>query len=294
MMRILLFILTNLSVMIIFGIILFITGIKSSSSFGLIIMSGVFGFGGSIISLLLSKYIAINSVNAKIIKNPKNDIENWLFNTIKLQSQKANIGTPDIAIYDAEDINAFATGPKKNSALIAVSTGLLNNMSKKEAEAVLAHEISHISNGDMITMTLIQGVVNTFVIFLSRVISKFIVNLFSTNKEDENSYESENSWSYFFISMALEVVFGILASIITFWFSRKREFYADAGSAEIVGKNNMIAALQKIKNTCEPNVGKELLAFCINGKKSFNEIFMSHPPIDKRIQALIQEKYMKK
>lgn len=294
MMRIILFILTNLSVMIIFGIILSITGIKSSSILGLMIMSGLFGFGGSIVSLLLSKTMAVHAVNAQIIKNASNETEKWLLNTIHLQANQMSIGIPDIAIYEAADINAFATGAKKNSALIAVSTGLLNNMDRKEAEAVIAHEISHIANGDMITMTLLQGVVNTFVIFLSRIISRLILNAFSTNRDDDNTYEYDNSWMYICVSMALELIFGILASTITLWFSRKREFYADAGSAKLVGKENMIAALKKIQTTCEPKVGKEILAFCIHGKSSLNEIFMSHPPIEKRIQALIMEHYINK
>uniref|UniRef100_A0A1A9Z0X9 Peptidase M48 domain-containing protein n=1 Tax=Glossina pallidipes TaxID=7398 RepID=A0A1A9Z0X9_GLOPL len=280
--------------MIIFGIILSITGIKSSSILGLMIMSGLFGFGGSIVSLLLSKTMAVHAVNAQIIKNASNETEKWLLNTIHLQANQMSIGIPDIAIYEATDINAFATGAKKNSALIAVSTGLLNNMDRKEAEAVIAHEISHIANGDMITMTLLQGVVNTFVIFLSRIISRLILNAFSTNRDDDNTYEYDNSWMYICVSMALELIFGILASTITLWFSRKREFYADAGSAKLVGKENMIAALKKIQTTCEPKVGKEILAFCIHGKSSLNEIFMSHPPIEKRIQALIMEHYINK
>uniref|UniRef100_A0A1A9UKK9 LysM domain-containing protein n=1 Tax=Glossina austeni TaxID=7395 RepID=A0A1A9UKK9_GLOAU len=267
--------------MIIFGVILSVTGIKSSSILGLMIMSGLFGFGGSIISLLLSKSMAIHAVNAQIIKNASNETEQWLLNTIRLQANQMSIGIPDIAIYEASDINAFATGAKKNSALIAVSTGLLHNMDRKEAEAVIAHEISHIANGDMITMTLLQGIVNTFVVFLSRIIARLILNISSTNKDEENTYEYDNSWMYICVSMVLELIFGILASTITLWFSRKREFYADAGSAKLVGKQNMIAALKKIQTTCEPKVGKEILAFCIHGKSSLNEIFMSHPPIEK-------------
>uniref|UniRef100_A0A1B0C4X7 Peptidase M48 domain-containing protein n=1 Tax=Glossina palpalis gambiensis TaxID=67801 RepID=A0A1B0C4X7_9MUSC len=280
--------------MIIFGIILSITGIKSSSTIGLMIMSGLFGFGGAIVSLLLSKSMAIHAVNAQIIKIASNDTEKWLLNTIRLQANQMSIGIPDVAIYDAPDINAFATGAKKNSALVAVSTGLLNNMNRKEAEAVLAHEISHIANGDMITMTLLQGIVNTFVVFLSRIIARLILSVSSSNKEEESTYEYDNSWMYICISMALELIFGILASTITLWFSRKREFYADAGSAKIVGKQNMINALKKIQTTCEPKVSKEILAFCIHGKNSLNELFMSHPPIEKRIQALVMEHYINK
>ncbi|CAL4043176.1 protease HtpX [Buchnera aphidicola] len=292
MMRIILFMLTNLSVMFIFGIILSLTGIKSHSIYGLIIISGLFGFSGAIVSLLLSKWIALRSVNGKIIHHPSNENEIWLTKVVKQQAKKMGIITPEIAIYDALDMNAFATGARRNSSLIAVSTGLLSNMTKDEAEAVIAHEISHIANGDMVTMTLVQGVVNTFVIFISRLIAQSVSAIISGNKE-ENESKSSHSMIYSFTSIVLELIFGMLASIITMWFSRYREFHADAGSARLVGRNKMIAALEKLKMSYEPQVSSSILAFCINGKnKSIINLFMSHPPLDKRITALYNNSYL--
>lgn len=290
MIRIILFLLTNLAVMFIFSLILNLTGIQSNTIYGLLTMAFLFGFSGSIISLILSKWIALRSVNGKIISNPKNEIECWLINTIREQSIKKGIIMPQIAIYDAPDINAFATGARRNSALIALSTGLLENMTRDEAEAVIAHEISHISNGDMITMTLVQGVVNTFVIFISRILSQIISNILSNNK---NENEGKNSFIYFLISTCLELIFGILASIITMWFSRHREFYADASSAKLVGRDKMISALNRLKTSHEPQESDSMIAFCINGKtKSFLQLFASHPSLEKRIQALYNKEYM--
>ena len=292
MMRIILFMLTNLSVMFIFGIILSFTGIKSHSIYGLMIISGLFGFGGSIISLLMSKWIAIRSVNGKIIYHPSNENEVWLTQIVHQQAKKMGIMTPEIAIYDALDMNAFATGARRNSSLIAVSTGLLNNMTQDEAEAVIAHEISHISNGDMVTMTLVQGVVNTFVIFISRIIAQSVTSIISGNKE-ENESKNSHSIIYFVISITLELIFGILASLITMWFSRYREFHADAGSAKLVGRKKMIAALERLKMSHEPQESSSMLAFCIHGKnKSIINLFMSHPPLDTRINALYNNAYL--
>lgn len=289
MMRIFLFLLTNLAVMLIFSIVLSITGIKPSSVSGLIIMSGLFGFGGALISLVMSKYMALKSVNGEIISIPKNSDEIWLLETIKKHSRLVGISTPQLAIYQASDINAFATGARRNSSLIAVSTGLLSNMNRKEAEAVIAHEISHISNGDMVTMTLIQGVVNTCVIFISRILAQLVSGFLSNSEKNENDNQNHgNPIVYFIISTVLEILFGILASIIILWFSRRREFYADAGSAKIVGKENMILALEKLKISIEPQEPSNMMSFCINGsrKKKFTELFMSHPSLDKRIEAL--------
>ncbi|WP_032821127.1 protease HtpX, partial [Yersinia kristensenii] len=191
------------------------------------------------------------------------------------------------------DINAFATGARRDASLVAVSTGLLQNMSRDEAEAVIAHEISHVANGDMVTMTLIQGIVNTFVIFISRLIAQVAAGFLSGDRDNEGS-SSGNPMVYFAVSMVLELVFGILASIITMWFSRHREFHADAGSARLVGREKMIAALQRLKTSYEPQEAGTLMAFCINGKsKSFSELFMSHPPLDKRIEALRSGEYLK-
>lgn len=280
MMRILLFLATNFAVMIVLGIILNVTGIAGNSTGGILIMSMLFGFAGSLISLFMSKTLALKSVGAEIITTPRNDAERWLVETITRQSQQAGIPMPDVAIYYSSDVNAFATGATKNNSLVAVSSGLLNTMTEDEAEAVLAHEVSHIANGDMVTMTLLQGVLNTFVIFLSRIIASVVAN--GRNSDNE---ESQNSGTYFLVSMVLEIVFGVLATIIAMWFSRYREFRADAGSAQLVGKEKMIAALERLQRVHSPEeLPGSLNAMMINGKAK--EFFMSHPPLEKRIAAL--------
>ena len=280
MMRILLFLATNFAVMIVLGIILNVTGIAGNSTGGILIMSMLFGFAGSLISLFMSKTLALKSVGAEIITTPRNDAERWLVETITRQSQQASIPMPDVAIYYSSDVNAFATGATKNNSLVAVSSGLLNTMTEDEAEAVLAHEVSHIANGDMVTMTLLQGVLNTFVIFLSRIIASVVAN--GRNSDNE---ESQNSGTYFLVSMVLEIVFGVLATIIAMWFSRYREFRADAGSAQLVGKEKMIAALERLQRVHSPEeLPGSLNAMMINGKAK--EFFMSHPPLEKRIAAL--------
>ncbi|CNI38744.1 heat shock protein HtpX [Yersinia rohdei] len=293
MMRIALFLLTNLAVMLVFGLVLSLTGIQSSSVQGLMIMAGLFGFGGAFVSLLMSKWMALRSVGGEVIEQPRNETERWLLETVRRQSQQAGIAMPQVAIYQAPDINAFATGARRDASLVAVSTGLLQNMSRDEAEAVIAHEISHVANGDMVTMTLIQGIVNTFVIFISRLIAQVAAGFLSGDRDNEGS-SAGNPMVYFGVSMVLELVFGILASIITMWFSRHREFYADAGSAKLVGREKMIAALQRLKTSYEPQEAGSMMAFCINGKsKSFSELFMSHPPLDRRIEALRSGQYLK-
>ena len=280
MMRILLFLATNIAVMLVLGIILSVTGIAGNSTGGILIMALLFGFAGSLISLFLSKTMALRSVDGEAITQPRNQTERWLIDTVSRQAQKAGIPMPDVAIYHSPDVNAFATGATKSNSLVAVSTGLLNNMTEAEAEAVLAHEISHISNGDMVTMALLQGVLNTFVIFLSRVIATAVAS-----SRNNNGEETRSSGIYFLVSMVLEMLFGVLASIIAMWFSRYREFRADAGSASLVGKEKMIMALQRLQQLQEPqNLEGSLNAFMINGKRS--ELFMSHPPIEKRIEAL--------
>jgi heat shock protein HtpX len=289
MMRIGLLILTNLAVMVVFGFILSLTGIQGDSVWGLMIMAGLFGFGGSFISLLMSKTIAMRSVGAQVITQPANETERWLVNTIARQAQQVGIGMPEVAIYHAPDINAFATGANRNASLVAVSSGLLQNMSRNEAEAVLAHEVSHIANGDMVTMTLLQGVMNTFVIFLSRLIAQVVASSGSNERNGE-----VNGGTYLMVSMLLDVVFGFLAGIVTMWFSRRREYRADAGSAQLVGKENMISALQRLKTSYEPEESTTIAAFCINGKGGrFGELFMSHPPLDKRIAALRESSQLK-
>ncbi|WP_127959373.1 protease HtpX [Serratia microhaemolytica] len=293
MMRIALFLLTNLAVMLVFGLVLSLTGIQSRSVQGLMIMAALFGFGGAFVSLLLSKWMALRSVGGEVIENPRNETERWLLETVRRQSQQVGITMPQVAIYHAPDINAFATGARRNASLVAVSTGLLQNMSRDEAEAVIAHEISHVANGDMVTMTLLQGVLNTFVIFISRILAQ-AASAFLSNRDGEGEGSGGNPMIYFAISMVLELVFGILASIITMWFSRYREFHADAGSAKLVGREKMIAALQRLKTSYEPQEAGSMMAFCINGKgKSFSELFLTHPPLDKRIAALRSGEYLK-
>ncbi|WP_395480151.1 protease HtpX [Candidatus Curculioniphilus buchneri] len=293
MKRIVLFVLTNLAVMVVFGIMLNFMGIQFSNITRLIITAGIFGFGGAIVSLLMSKYMALRLVGGKIISQPRDDIERWLLNIVNQQAQQVNITMPQVAIYPAPDINAFATGPRRNASLIAVSTSLLQNMSHAEVEAVIAHEITHIANGDMVTMTLIQGVMNTFVIFISRLLAQMISGFFSSNR-DESDNSNGNQLVYFITSMVLELMFGILASVITLWFSRYREFYADAGAAKLTSREKMIAALERLKTSYEPQEESSMIAFCIHGRKKsfFSKLFMSHPSLEKRIEALITNAYM--
>jgi len=283
--RVILFLLTNLAITFVLGIVLNIifkvTGIQSQSTAGILVLSLVFGFSGSLISLFLSKTMALRSVGAEVIQQPRNQAEQWLFNTVQRQSQQAGIPMPDIAIYHSADVNAFATGATKNNSLIAVSTGLLDNMTEDEAEAVVAHEIAHITNGDMVTMTLLQGVLNTFVIFLSRMISTAVAST-----KDENGNSSTNTIVFWIADIVLQMVFGVIATMIAMWFSRYREYRADAGSAKLVGKEKMIMALQRLQRVHEPQeMEGSLAAFMINGVRS-KELFMSHPPLEKRIEAL--------
>ena len=284
MKRVMLFLATNLAVVLVLSVVLNIvyavTGMQPGSLSGLLVMAAIFGFGGSFISLLMSKKMALRSVGGQVIEQPRNETEHWLIQTVSRQAQQVGVGMPTVAIYDSPDINAFATGAKKDDSLVAVSTGLLHNMTREEAEAVLAHEMSHIANGDMVTMTLMQGVVNTFVIFLSRMIA----NMLSSRNSEEGG--GSNMMSYFIISMVLELVFGFLASFITMWYSRHREFHADAGAAQLVGKEKMIAALERLKMSHEPQLEGSMMAFGINGKRTMVELLMSHPPLDKRIDAL--------
>lgn len=283
--RVILFLLMNLAVMFVLNIVLQIifkvTGIQGGSTAGILVMSAVFGFAGSLISLFLSKTMALRSVGAEIITTPRTQAEQWLFNTVQRQAQQANIPMPDIAIYHSADVNAFATGATKSNSLVAVSTGLLNNMTEAEAEAVVAHEISHIANGDMVTMTLLQGVLNTFVLFLSRIISTA-----ASSSRDENGNSSQNTLVFWVVDIVLQMVFGVIATMIAMWFSRYREFRADAGSAQLVGKEKMIAALERLQRIHEPQqLEGSLAAFMINAPKT-KELFMSHPPLEKRIAAL--------
>ncbi|MCB1671867.1 MAG: protease HtpX [Gammaproteobacteria bacterium] len=279
MKRIFLFVATNLAVLMVLGIVLSILmpalGLDQSSYSGLLVICAVFGMGGSFISLLMSKFIAKRSVGAYVIEQPRNRDESWLLETVQRQAAKAGIGMPEVAIYDSPEINAFATGANRNAALVAVSSGLLRNMTADEAEAVLGHEISHVANGDMVTLTLIQGVLNTFVYFFARVVANVL------------NRGSDSAMAYFMTVMAFQAVFGVLASIIVMWFSRYREFRADSGGAQLAGREKMISALERLRsNQMESQLQGQLVAFGIRGKHAFAELFMSHPPLEKRIAAL--------
>ena len=279
MKRVILFLATNFAILIVLGVALSILmpvlGIDSQSNGGLLLMCAVFGMGGSFISLAMSKWIAKRSVGAVVIEQPANQQETWLLDTVKRQANQASIGMPEVAVWDSPEINAFATGMNKNNALVAVSTGLLRTMTKDEAEAVLAHEISHVANGDMVTLALIQGVVNTFVYFFARIAASAL------------SRGSNNRFMYFMTVMFFQFVFGILASTIVMWFSRRREYRADEGGANLAGDKKMIAALQRLKgNSQESHLDGQLVAFGISGKKAMAALFLSHPPLEKRIAAL--------
>lgn len=286
MKRIALFLITNLAVILVLSIVLNIVfavlGINPGSIGGLLVFAAIFGFGGSFISLAMSKWMAKRSVGAQVIDNPRSETERWLFDTVNRLARESGVKTPELAVYESPVPNAFATGMSKNDSLVAVSTGLLHTMSPEETEAVLAHEMSHVANGDMVTLTLIQGVVNTFVIFLARLIAGAIANM--GNRDDEGP--GMGFLAYSITVFVLEMIFGILASVIVMWFSRYREYRADAGSASLVGKQKMIAALQRLSRSHESELEGQMTAFGINGKRSVSEWFMSHPPIEKRIAAL--------
>ena len=290
MKRIFLFLITNLAIVFVLSIVLHLLGVDrilDEQGFGLdinnlLVFSAVFGFGGSLMSLMMSKWTAKRFTGAQVITQASTAREKWLVSTVERQAQAAGIGMPEVAIYDASDVNAFATGMSRNNALVAVSTGLLNAMTQDEAEAVLAHEISHVANGDMITLALIQGVVNTFVIFLSRVIGHVV---------DRTVFKTERGHGPAFLitTIVAQLVLGILASIIVMWFSRQREFRADAGSAQLVGPQKMIAALEKLRQGVnQPHLPDQLAAFGISGSvgSGLRRLFMSHPPLDERIAAL--------
>lgn len=295
MKRIVLFLLTNLAVMItlsivvsVFGLNGFITrqGLNLTALLG---FAAVFGFGGAFISLLMSKWMAKMSVGAQVIETPRTSHEVWLVSTVRRQAEKAGIGMPEVAIYDSPEVNAFATGASRNNSLVAVSTGLLNRMTQDEAEAVLAHEVSHIANGDMVTMTLIQGVLNTFVIFISRIVGYLVDQ--ALRKDDEES--SGPGFAYFITHIVMEILLGILASIIVMWFSRRREFRADAGAAKLSTAPKMIAALERLKQGHEEaHLPEKVAAFGISGNKKAGlmALFSTHPSLDDRIEALKQIK----
>lgn len=288
--RMMLWAVTNIAVIAVITVILSVTGLSGALNGGqgllpMLLAAAVVGFTGSIISLLMSKKMAIHGMGVHVIQQPENQMEAWLVETVRRQAEAAGIGMPDVGIFDSADPNAFATGANKNSSLVAVSTGLLHNMNQDEVEAVLGHEIAHIANGDMVTLTLIQGVVNTFVIFLSRIVAGIITNALQGNSDDDSDVPVENSGTFFIISFILQIVFGFLASMIVAWFSRQREFRADEGGARLAGKSKMIGALQALQNQhANEDLPGNLAAFGISGK--FTSLFSSHPPLEVRIEAL--------
>jgi heat shock protein HtpX len=278
-----LYLLTNFAVLILLGVIMSILGINPSQTGGLLIVAAIFGFGGSFISLLLSKTVAKRSTGAHVITQPSNEVERWLLGTVQRQAQAAGIGMPEVAIYDAPEINAFATGANRNKSLVAVSTGLLHNMNRDEAEAVLGHEISHVANGDMVTMALLQGVLNTFVFVLARVVGSIVNSYLSGNRA------SRGGFAYYGIVFLLEIVFGLFASMIAMWFSRHREYRADAGGAKLAGKHKMISALERLSlNHGQSTLPAQVEAFGISGGigRGLRKLFLSHPPLEERIRAL--------
>jgi len=285
MQRIFLFIVTNLAVVVVLSVVLHLFGLDRSLAMrgidyrSLLLYSLVVGFTGAIISLLMSKSMAKWSTGAHVIEQPQNEAEAWLVETVRKLAQQVNIAMPEIAIYEGEP-NAFATGAFKNSALVAVSTGLLQSMNREEAQAVLGHEISHVANGDMVTLTLIQGVVNTFVVFLSRIVGSIVDRAVFRNDRD---YAGPG---YMITVLVCQVVFGILASLIVAWFSRYREYRADAGSARLLGPLPMIHALQRLGGLQAGALPKGFRSFGIAGDGGLASLFASHPPIEKRIEAL--------
>lgn len=289
MKRIFLFLATNVAVLVVISIafrLLGLDGILDEQGVdldlkALLIYSAVIGFAGSFVSLAISKWSAKRMTGARVIEQPSGEVEMWLHSTVRRQAEQAGIGMPEVAIYDAPEPNAFATGMSRNSALVAVSTGLLKGMKRNEVEAVLAHEVSHVANGDMVTLALVQGVVNTFVIFLSRVVG-FLVDrlIFKT--------ERGHGPGFWITSIVAQILLGILASAIVMWFSRKREFRADAGAAKLSGRDNMVAALERLKGGQPAQLPDQFEAMGISGRKAsgFKRMFMSHPPLEERIAAL--------
>ncbi len=291
MLRVLLFVGTNIAVLALLTIVCKIFGIDqyaAASGYGglgpLLIFAAVIGMGGSFISLAMSKWIAKRSTGAHVIDTPSNEAEQWLVSTVRQHADRAGIGMPEVAIYDAPEMNAFATGMRRDKAMVAVSTGLLHGMDREQVKAVLGHEIGHVANGDMVTLALIQGVLNTFVIVLARVIGRAVDSWLSGGRDSRGG-----GIGYFLIVMVLQVVLGIFASMIVMAFSRWREFRADAAGARLAGRSGMIAALERLKaNHGENTLPKQMAAFGISGHVAMGikRLFMSHPPLDERIAAL--------
>jgi len=289
MKRILLFVATNFAVIIVLSITLRLLGVDrildeqgtGLNLTNLLIFSAVFGFAGSLISLAISKWSAKRMMGVRVIDQPRNQDEAWLVDTVRRQAQAAGIGMPEVGIFDSPEMNAFATGARRDNALVAVSSGLLRSMTRREAEAVLGHEVSHVANGDMVTLTLIQGVVNTFVIFISRVIGHTV---------DRVVFRTERGYGpgYLITVIIAELVLGILATIIVMWFSRYREFRADAGGASLAGRESMIAALERLRARHPGPLPEKMAAFGISGSigQGLKRLFMTHPPLEERIAAL--------
>jgi heat shock protein HtpX len=288
MKRIFLFIVTNLAVLALLSLVLFIVEsvfgvhLAQGGTGGLLVFAAVFGFGGALISLGLSKWTAKRMMGVRVITSPQSDLERWLVGTVRRLAEQARIGMPEVGIFDAEEMNAFATGARRNAALVAVSSGLLRNMSRAQAEAVIGHEITHVANGDMVTLALLQGVLNTFVIFLARIIGGIVDRAVLRNDR------AGSGIGFFLTTVVAQFVLGIFASMIVSWYSRRREFRADRGGADLAGTGNMIEALQVLKRSQGQPMPPQLQAFGINTGNSdgIMRLFMSHPPLDERIAAL--------
>jgi heat shock protein HtpX len=287
MKRIFLFLLTNLAIVLVLSIVAQVTGLdawlaqQGGSLQGLLVFAAFFGFAGSLISLAISKWMAVRAMGVQIIQQPASTQQQWLLDTVRSLATKAGVGMPDVGIFDSPQPNAFATGPRRDHALVAVSSGLLSSMRPEEIEAVLGHEMTHVANGDMVTLTLIQGVVNTFVIFLSRIVGNIVDRSMSRDSDGRGA-------AYFVTVLVTQLVLGVLASIIVMWFSRQREFRADAGGARLAGRDRMIAALERLKIAHDEPLPAQLNAFGISGGEGsgLRRLFMSHPPLEERIAAL--------
>jgi heat shock protein HtpX len=288
MKRIFLFLVTNLAVLALLTLVIFIIeqvfGVRlAGGGLGsLLVFAAVFGFGGALISLALSKWTAKRMMGVRVITAPQSDLEQWLIATVKRLADQAHVGMPEVGIFDAQEMNAFATGARRNAALVAVSSGLLRSMSRAQAEAVLGHEITHVANGDMVTLALLQGVLNTFVIFLARIIGSFVDRALLKNDREQSGI------GFFLTTMVAQIILGIFASMIVSWYSRRREFRADRGGADLAGTGSMIGALQVLKQSQGEPMPPQMQAFGINtgSASGFMRLFMSHPPLDERIAAL--------
>jgi len=288
MKRIFLFVLTNLAVLALLSAVLFIVEsvfgvhLMQGGTGGLLLFAAIFGFGGSLISLALSKWTAKRMMGVRVIESPQSELERWLVGTVKRLAEQSHVGMPEVGIFEAEEMNAFATGARRNAALVAVSSGLLRNMSRTQVEAVLGHEITHVANGDMVTLALLQGVLNTFVIFLARIIGGIVDRAILRNDRQGSGI------GFFLTTIVAQFVLGIVASVIVCWYSRRREFRADRGGADLTGTGNMIDALQMLKRSQGVPMPQQLQAFGINTGRSTGimRLFMSHPPLDERIAAL--------